>query len=588
MNLFRSPIFVAMVIASCCYLSVVSSEENKHTVNNMIFSESEQNVQRAANPHPPPSTQNPDECCKEQDKYGCASYRGTISTSKFGLKCIPWADLPADHKWHPAKHPDSGLVSNYCRNPDSNYPNAWCIVAIVTNRDPYWGDCDVPICPGECCEDNCASYRGEQNTGVYGSKCLNWNELPADDPYHPDKHPNSGLVSNYCRNPSGWRNAWCYIRIQGSNFKPDWENCALPNCTVRDSETCCDGNCASYRGTLSTSKSGKSCIPWEDIPNISSNQWTPAKRPNSGLESNYCRSPDSSHPNAWCYLEINKITKKPTKYEDCDINRCLARDRGECCDGNCESYRGEQSHTYDGRKCLPWADLPWTHNWHPSKNPQSGLVSNYCRNPSGRRNAWCIVKIGGRNGWDETSTCALPSCTARASEKCCDGNCRSYRGKLSITIHGKRCLPWNNLRKDHKYHPNSRPDAGLSSNYCRNPSGHHDAWCYTEDSWEPCALPQCSTEEETGCKWYKFIGNFCGQYGSSHDEKVYYACLPGRGLSNGGCYVQSKPGGIYWFPAGHDGNQEACNMDVGKKESGKYCWEKDVQRLPGWARYDNA
>jgi len=351
----------------------------------------------------------------------------------------------------------------------------------------------------KCCSDNCALYRGKQNTGVYGSKCLNWYDLPADDPYHPDKHPNSGLVSNYCRNPSGWRNAWCYIRLKGSNLKPDWENCALPNCTANDLETCCDRNCTSYRGTLSTSKSGKKCLPWADVP--AGHRWHPNQHPNDGLVSNYCRNP-TNWTGAWCVVQI---VPKP-KWESCDMPYCLGRDPGECCSDNCASYRGEQSISYDGKKCLPWKDLPADNKYHPDKHPNKGLVSNYCRNPSGWRTAWCYVK--GTDGKVKYASCALPNCTASASEKCCDGNCASYRGKLSTGVYGSKCRTWKDLPggANHKYHPTSRPDAGLESNYCRNPSGYGDAWCYTADSWEPCALPQCSTSSFFGMFWYIYNG----------------------------------------------------------------------------------
>ena len=48
------------------------------------------------------------------------------------------------------------------------------------------------------------------------------------------RRPDSGLVSNYCRNPSDWRNAWCYTKIKDSNgqllkrFR--WKDCVLPFC----------------------------------------------------------------------------------------------------------------------------------------------------------------------------------------------------------------------------------------------------------------------------------------------------------------------------------------------------------------------
>ena len=37
----------------------------------------------------------------------------------------------------------------------------------------------------------------------------------------------------------------------------------------------------------------------------------------------------------------------------------------------------------------------------------------------------------------------------------------------------------------------------LESNYCRNPSGANEPWCYTRDKnkrWEYCGVPACLTQ----------------------------------------------------------------------------------------------
>lgn len=77
-----------------------------------------------------------------------------------------------------------------------------------------------------------------------------------------------------------------------------------------------------------------------------------------------------------------------------------------------------------------------------------------------------------------------------------------YRGKLDKTISGKTCQYWSS-QKPHKHTrlPSNFPGKGLNSvrtidgvvyedhNYCRNPDGERDIWCYTEDPdkrWEFC------------------------------------------------------------------------------------------------------
>jgi len=90
-----------------------------------------------------------------------------------------------------------------------------------------------------------------------------------------------------------------------------------------DDAACCpDSNCASYRGNLAKSSTGKDCIPWANL--FRSDRWTAAKNPNSGLESNYCRNP-SSHTNTWCYVEERK-RGQPTVWENCDMRPCVPKD----------------------------------------------------------------------------------------------------------------------------------------------------------------------------------------------------------------------------------------------------------------------
>jgi len=86
--------------------------------------------------------------------------------------------------------------------------------------------------PENCCKGNCALYRGRQTTTVSGEMCHPWRDLPADHHNHPDKNPNAGLNLNYCRNPSGRKNAGCYIKNRSG--KPVWKNCNVPKCLKRN------------------------------------------------------------------------------------------------------------------------------------------------------------------------------------------------------------------------------------------------------------------------------------------------------------------------------------------------------------------
>ncbi|KAH8095309.1 hypothetical protein JL720_2600 [Aureococcus anophagefferens] len=64
-------------------------------------------------------------CADEDDE---SDYRGTISETKTGATCQKWtAQSPHSHVVTPEARPDKGLGDhNYCRNPSTNQPHAWC------------------------------------------------------------------------------------------------------------------------------------------------------------------------------------------------------------------------------------------------------------------------------------------------------------------------------------------------------------------------------------------------------------------------------------------------------------------------------
>jgi len=356
-----------------------------------------------------------------------------------------------------------------------------------------------------CCEhDDCLWYRGLQSKTAYGATCLPWKDLPTSSEWHPDKWPYSGLVSNYCRNPGGEeKNAWCIVRLNGDLGRPDWENCAVPNCTATDTETCCDGNCASYRGKLSTTKTGKRCVPWSDLG--AKETYHPEKHPRAGLELNYCRNPDVNYPNAWCYTKI---------------------------------------------KGLKWED------------------------------------------------CALPYCTAKDSENCCeDKKCISYRGKLSTTNKGKKCLKWKDNKETDRYHPDNpkMQNYGLQHNYCRNPSkSKWGAWCYTSwASWWPfskhgyeyCFLPGCPTVRRRGCALYDARGQHLGKMDhyycrSHHGPQLYHGCMDSNeGKGQGFCWMQTEHGKEHWCYSGNSVKRDKpaispCNPYMTPVAAGKFCFER--------------
>ncbi|KAK3538860.1 hypothetical protein QTP86_018780, partial [Hemibagrus guttatus] len=83
-----------------------------------------------------------------------------------------------------------------------------------------------------CYTVNGEDYRGQQNqTSVHGGKpCLFWNET-FQHPYNTLKYPNGegGLgAHNFCRNPDGDVQPWCYIADQEDGTY--WKFCEIPSC----------------------------------------------------------------------------------------------------------------------------------------------------------------------------------------------------------------------------------------------------------------------------------------------------------------------------------------------------------------------
>jgi len=74
---------------------------------------------------------------------GYAGYRGNTTVTEGGYTCQRWdSQEPHRHSRTPQRYPVSGLVENYCRNPDDE-PRAWCY---TTDPNKRWQFCDVPSC----------------------------------------------------------------------------------------------------------------------------------------------------------------------------------------------------------------------------------------------------------------------------------------------------------------------------------------------------------------------------------------------------------------------------------------------------------
>ncbi|XP_048210357.1 plasminogen [Perognathus longimembris pacificus] len=381
------------------------------------------------------------ECEEECMHCSGENYEGKISKTASGRECQAWdSQSPHAHGYLPSKFPNKNLKMNYCRNPDGE-PRPWCFTTDPTKR---WELCDIPRCATpppsgptyQCLKGRGENYRGKVAVTVSGHTCQRWSEQsPHEHNRTPENFPCKGLDENYCRNPDGESSPWCYT----TNKEVRWEHCAIPSCealpTTSDPpdtsappeqtpvvQECYEGNGQSYRGTSSTTITGKKCQSWWSMtPHRHAK--TPVNFPNAGLAMNYCRNPDADK-GPWCYT-----TDPSVRWEYCNLKRCVdaggsaaatapapapsapATSQPDCMFGNGKGYRGTRATTVTGTPCQAWAGQePHRHSiFTPESNPRAGLERNYCRNPDGDVNGpWCYT-TNPRKLYDY---CDIPQCVS--------------------------------------------------------------------------------------------------------------------------------------------------------------------------------
>ncbi|XP_007457640.1 PREDICTED: plasminogen-like isoform X5 [Lipotes vexillifer] len=354
------------------------------------------------------------------------NYEGKISKTVSGLDCQAWdSQSPHAHGYIPAKFPNKNLKMNYCRNPDGE-PRPWCF---TTDPSKRWEFCDIPRCTTpppssgptyQCLKGRGESYRGTVAVTVSGHTCQRWREqTPHKHNRTPENFPCKNLEENYCRNPDGETGPWCYT----TNSEVRWEYCTIPSCESSPlsvehldapvppeqtpvAQDCYQGNGQSYRGTSSTTITGRKCQSWSSmLPHR--HQKTPENYPNAGLTMNYCRNPDADK-SPWCYT-----TDPSVRWEFCNLKKCsetqeqvtessaaahvpsiVDPSEADCMFGTGKGYRGKKATTVAGVPCQAWAaQEPHKHNiFTPETNPRAGLEKNYCRNPDGDVNGpWCYT-----------------------------------------------------------------------------------------------------------------------------------------------------------------------------------------------------
>lgn len=131
-----------------------------------------------------------------------------------------------------------------------------------------------------------------------------------------------------------------------------------------------------------------------------------------------------------------------------------------------------------------------------------------------------------------------------APDEACDetafGDGSAYRGCQTSTVDGKTCQQWSaQSPQSHENSPENKPDAGLDGNYCRNPDGESQIWCYTTDPserWAHCDPLEQVTEAKlvvtlsesskcpSGSERIGQVSSLSGDLNQGSEGKYIYLC----------------------------------------------------------------
>jgi len=171
----------------------------------------------------------------------------------------------------------------------------------------------------------------------------------------------------------------------------------------------------------------------------------------------------------------------------------------DCLVDDGSTYTGKLSSTESGHTCQNWLTR-YPHN--PTyqvklllSKYRKSMNHNYCRNMDGILDKpWCYTTNPNKR-WEYCS--GISSCNTDRKD-CLEGIGTSYKGKLSQTKKGTKCLNWLSMKSQRDSAATRLIPDGADHNYCRNyDQDSNGPWCYigTEGRYDFCDVPKCGEDE---------------------------------------------------------------------------------------------
>ncbi|KAI8487183.1 hypothetical protein Bbelb_349810 [Branchiostoma belcheri] len=142
------------------------------------------------------------------------------------------------------------------------------------------------------------------------------------------------------------------------NKRNKWNDvgCKIDAGFICEFEPCQVGDGASYRGTVSVTRTGETCQRWDRLfPHVHTKLF---EHPSSELEENYCRNPDGE-PGVWCFT-----TNPLERWELCEVPVCVIAPKKWREDLRCgRGYKTEEDSEIS--ECDPDSNFPCcsSDNW---------------------------------------------------------------------------------------------------------------------------------------------------------------------------------------------------------------------------------